>query len=246
MPWVGQDFFPAVDSGQFKLHVRAPTGTRIEETALLCDQIDEAIRDIIPKKQLDSIVDNIGLPYSGLNLSYTNSAPIGAGDADIMVALAEHHRPTATYIHDLRIELNRRFPGVQFSFIASDIVSQILSFGLPAPIDIQIVGRNFEANRKFAGTLAAKLARVPGIVDLRVHQVSNEPALEVDVDRTRAAQIGLTERDVSNNLLVSLSGSAQTAPTFWLNPATGVSYAISTHDAAVPDGLAAGPAARSR
>src|SRR5215510_1332003 len=228
VPWVGQDFFPTVDSGQFKLHLRAPTGTRIEETALLCDQVDEAIRDTIPKKQLESLVDNIGLPYSGLNLSYTNSAPIGAQDADILVALAEGHRPTEGYIHDLRIELTRRFPGVQFSFIPADIVSQILSFGLPAPIDVQIVGRNFEANRRFAGVLAAKMLRVPGIVDLRVHQVANEPALEVDVDRTRAAQVGLTQRDVANNLLVSLSGSGQTSPTFWLNPETGVSYNVTT------------------
>jgi CzcA family heavy metal efflux pump len=228
LPWVGQDFFPTVDSGQFKLHLRAPTGTRIEETALLCDEVDEAIRDVIPKKQLESLVDNIGLPYSGLNLSYSNSAPIGAQDADILVALTPDHRPTAGVIHDLRIELNRRFPGVQFSFIPSDIVSQILSFGLPAPIDIQVVGRNLEANRRFAAGLAAKMVRVPGIVDLRVHQVANEPAFEVDVDRTRAAQLGLTQRDVANNLLVSLSGSGQTSPTFWLNPATGVSYNVST------------------
>jgi CzcA family heavy metal efflux pump len=227
-PWVGQDFFPTVDSGQFKLHVRAPTGTRIEETALLCDEVDDAIRDVIPKKQLDSLIDNVGLPYSGLNLSYSNSAPIGAGDADILVALTKEHRPTAGYIHDLRIELTRRFPGVQFSFIPSDIVSQILSFGLPAPIDVQIVGRNLEANRRFAAGLAAKMLRVPGIVDLRVHQVANEPALEIDVDRTRAAQVGLTQRDVANNLLVSLSGSAQTSPTFWLNPKTGISYNITT------------------
>jgi multidrug efflux pump subunit AcrB len=227
-PWVGEDFFPSVDSGQFKLHLRAPTGTRIEETALLCDEVDEAIRETIPKKQVQSIIDNIGLPYSGLNLSYSNSAPIGAGDADILVALNEGHRPTAVYVHDLRLELNRRFPGVQFSFIPSDIVSQILSFGLPSPIDVQIVGRNFDANRKFAAALAARMLRVPGIVDLRVHQVANEPAFEIDVDRTRAAQVGLTQRDVANNLLVSLSGSGQTSPTFWLNPKTGVSYAVTT------------------
>jgi len=226
--WVGQDFFPSVDSGQFKLHLRAPTGTRIEETALLCDQVDGAIRDVIPKPQLESLIDNIGLPYSGLNLSYSNSAPIGAQDADILVALTEPHPPTATIVHDLRTELNRRFPGVQFSFIPADIVSQILSFGLPAPIDVQIVGRNFEANRRFAAALTPKLQRVPGIVDLRVHQVANEPALEVDVDRTRAAQLGLTQRDVANNLLVSLSGSGQTSPTFWLNPETGVSYNVTT------------------
>jgi multidrug efflux pump subunit AcrB len=226
LPWVGQDFFPAVDSGQFKLHVRAPTGTRIEETALLCDQIDAAIREVIPGAQLEGLIDNIGLPYSGLNLSYSNSAPIGAQDADIMVALGEHHPPTAQVMHDLRIALNRRFPGVHFSFIPSDIVSQILSFGLPAPIDVQVVGRNYDANRTFAAALAAKMVHVPGIVDLRVHQVANEPALEIDVDRTRAAQLGLTQRDVANNLLVSLSGSGQTSPTFWLNPSTGVSYQV--------------------
>jgi multidrug efflux pump subunit AcrB len=228
LPWVGQDFFPSVDSGQIKLHLRAPTGTRIEETALLCDQIDAAIRELIPAKQLESLLDNIGLPYSGLNLSYSNSAPIGAQDADILISLTEDHSPTDRYIHDLRIELGRRFPGVQFSFIPADIVTQILSFGLPAPIDVQVIGRNQDANRKFAATLAAKIARVPGVVDLRVHQVSNSPALEVDVDRTRAAQLGLTQRDVANNLLVSLSGSGQTSPTFWLNPETGVSYQLAT------------------
>ena len=228
IPWVGEDFFPAVDSGQIKLHLRAPTGTRIEETALLCDQIDRTIRDIIPKAQLDGLIDNIGLPYSGLNLSYSNSAPIGAGDADIMISLNRGHKPSAIYVHDLRLVLNRRFPGVQFSFIPADIVSQILSFGLPAPIDVQIVGRDMTANRQFAAALADKMRRVAGIVDLRVQQVANSPALEVDVDRTRAAQVGLTERDVSNNLLVSLSGSSQTSPTFWLNPATGVSYNITT------------------
>jgi multidrug efflux pump subunit AcrB len=226
IPWVGEDFFPAVDSGQIKLHLRAPTGTRIEETALICDQVDQTIREIIPKQQLDGLIDNIGLPYSGLNLSYSNSAPIGAGDADVMISLNEGHKPSEIYVHDLRVALNRRFPGVQFSFIPADIVSQILSFGLPAPIDVQIVGRNMDANRRFASALADKMRRVAGIVDLRVHQVANQPALEVDVDRTRAAQVGLTERDVSNNLLVSLSGSSQTSPTFWLNPTTGVSYNI--------------------
>jgi len=183
---------------------------------------------VIPKKQLESLVDNIGLPYSGLNLSYSNSAPIGAQDADILVALTKDHAPTEEFVHDLRIELARRFPGVQFSFIPADIVSQILSFGLPAPIDVQVIGRNFEANRRFAAALATKMLHVPGVVDLRVHQVANEPALEVEVDRTRAAQLGLTQRDVANNLLVSLSGSGQTSPTFWLNPETGVSYNVAT------------------
>jgi multidrug efflux pump subunit AcrB len=228
LPYVGEDFFPAVDSGQFKLHLRAPTGTRIEDTARICDEVDAAIREVIPPRQLDSLIDNIGLPYSGLNLSYTNSAPIGPQDADILVALTRDHRPTADYVHDLRLALMKRFPGVQFSFIPSDIVSQILSFGLPAPIDVQIVGRDFEANRTFAANLVTKMLRVPGLVDLRVHQVANQPSLQLDVDRTRASQAGYTQRDIANNLLISLSGSGQTSPTFWLNPATGVSYAIAT------------------
>jgi CzcA family heavy metal efflux pump len=228
LPWVGQDFFPSVDSGQFKLHLRAPTGTRIEQTAVVCDQVEQTIRDLIPAGEIANVIDNIGLPYSGLNLSYTNSAPVGPQDADILVSLSRDHRPTADYIHDLRLALLERFPGVQFSFIPSDIVSQILSFGLPAPIDVQIVGRNIEANRRFASALRTKMAEVSGIVDLRVHQVANQPALELDVDRTRAAQAGFTQRDIANNLLISLSGSGQTSPTFWLNPATGVSYIIAT------------------
>src|SRR6266849_3605180 len=228
LPYVGQDFFPAVDTGQFKLHFRAPTGTRIEETARLADAVEDAIREVIPARQIASMLDNIGLPYSGLNLSYTNSGPIGAQDADILVALSEDHPPTAGYVHDLRRLLEPRFPGVQFSFIAPDIVSQILSFGLPAPIDVQVVGRNFDANRQLAATLANRLRQVPGVVDLRVHQVANQPSLQVNVDRTRAAQAGYTQRDVANNLLISLGGSGQTSPTFWLNPTTGVSYALAT------------------
>ena len=228
MPWVGEDFFPSVDSGQFKLHLRAPTGTRIEETAVLSDRVEQLVREVIPADELAGILDNIGLPYSGLNLSYSNSAPIGAGDADIMVALAPDHRPTAGYIHDLRLRLARDFPSAQFSFIPSDIVSQILSFGLPAPIDVQIVGRNQEANRVFAAALLPKLARIPGMVDMRVHQVANQPTLKLEVDRTLATQAGYTQRDVANNLLVTLSGSGQTTPSFWLNPVTGVSYAVAT------------------
>jgi multidrug efflux pump subunit AcrB len=226
--WVGQDFFPAVDGGQFKLHLRAPSGTRIEETAILADHVEDALREIIPPGELTGIIDNIGLPYSGLNLSYSTSAPIGPGDADIMVALGNGHRPTAGYIHDLRLSLPKRFPGVTFSFVPADIVTQILNFGLPAPIDIQVVGRNIQGNRAFAGRLVAKLAQVPGIADLRVQQEFNQPRLHLEVDRTRAAQLGLTQRDVATNLLISLSGSSQTTPTWWLNPNTGVSYAVAT------------------
>src|SRR3954454_3800796 len=226
--WVGEDFFPAVDSGQFKLHLRAPTGTRIEETAALCDRVQQAIRQVIPEREIVNVIDNIGLPYSGINLSYTNSAPIGSSDADVLVTLARDHRPTEEYIHYLRRKLARDFPGVLVSFIPADIVTQILNFGLPAPIDVQIVGRNLEANRRFASALVTRLAQVPGMVDLRVHQAFNQPLLHLDVDRTRAVQTGFTQRDVANNLLISLSGSAQTTPTYWLNPATGVSYSVAT------------------
>ena len=227
-PWVGQDFFPTVDSGQFKLHLRAPTGTRIEETAVLTDKVEAALRETIPAHEIDSITDNIGLPYSGLNLAYTNSAPIGSYDADILVALKPEHGPTEGYTHDLRLKLAREFPGVLFTFIPADIVSQILSFGLPAPIDIQVVGRDLEANRRFAAGLLGELRQVPGIADLRVHQAFNQPKLHLESDRSFAAATGLTQRDVANSLLISLSGSGQTSPTFWLNPATGVSYNLAT------------------
>lgn len=228
LPWVGQDFFPSVDSGQFKLHLRAPTGTRIEETAMLCDRVEQELRSVIPAREIASVIDNIGLPYSGLNLAYTNSAPIGPSDADILVSLADGHRPTAEYVRLLRLDLVRRFPGVQFTFIPADIVSQILSFGLPAPIDVQVVGRDLDANRRFAAALRDELAQVPGLVDLRVHQAFNQPQLHLTSDRTLAAETGFTQREVATNLLISLSGSGQTTPTFWLNPGTGVSYSVST------------------
>ena len=225
---VGEDFFPSVDSGQFKLHLRAPIGMRIEETAALCDRVEQLIRAVIPRDEIVSVIDNIGLPYSGINLSYTNSAPIGSSDADVLVGLSAQHHPTAGYMHDLRIKLAAQFPGVSFSFIPADIVTQILNFGLPAPIDVQVLGRNAEGNRQFAAALAGKLATVPGMVDLRVHQVFNQPLLHLDVDRTHAAETGYTQRDVATNLLIATSGSSQTTPTFWLNPTTGVSYAIAT------------------
>ncbi len=228
VPWLGQDFFPAVDAGQFKLHMRAPTGTRIEETARLSDLVEQSIREQIPPKEIDSIIDTIGLPYSSINLSYSNSAPIGTGDVDILVSLSNGHRPTAQYVHDLRLRLPEEFPGVTFSFLPADIVSQILNFGLPAPIDIQIVGYGVDANRAFADKLLERVRRVPGTVDLRIQQPSDQPYLHVNVDRTKAQQVGYTQRDVANNLLVSLSGSFQTTPEFWVDPKTGVSYSIAT------------------
>jgi CzcA family heavy metal efflux pump len=228
VPWLGQDFFPAVDAGQFKLHMRAPTGTRIEETARLSDLVEQSIREQIPPKEIDSIIDTIGLPYSSINLSYSNSAPIGTGDVDILVSLSNGHRPTADYVHDLRLRLPEEFPGVTFSFLPADIVSQILNFGLPAPIDIQIVGYGVEANRAFADKLLERVRRVPGTVDLRIQQPFDQPYLHINVDRTKAQQVGYTQRDVANNLLVSLSGSFQTTPEFWVDPKTGVSYSIAT------------------
>jgi multidrug efflux pump subunit AcrB len=226
LPWLGEDFFPSVDSGQFKLHFRAHTGTRIEETANLCDQVEDAIRQMIPAREIDSVIDNIGLPYSSINLSYSNSAPIGPADADVLVSLKPGHRPTDEYVHDLRVRLGERFPGVTFAFLPADIVTQILNFGLPAPIDVQVVGFNVDANRAFADQLLDRIKRIPGTVDLRVHQAFDAPKLDVNVDRTLASNVGYTQRDAASDLLISLSGSFQTAPTFWLDPRNGVSYNI--------------------
>src|SRR6201982_37215 len=228
LPFVGQDFFPSVDSGEFKLHMRAPTGTRIEDTAALCDRIETEIRQQIPPQELLTIIDNIGLPYSGINLSYSTSAPIGPADADIQVELSKDHRPTKEYVRELRMKLAHDFPGVTFYDLPVDIVTQILNFGLPAPLDIQIVGRNLVANRAFAASLINKLKFVPGAVDLRIQQPFNYPKFHIEVDRTKTSQVGFTQKDVAKNLLISLSGSSQTTPTFWLDPRTGVSYNVAT------------------
>jgi multidrug efflux pump subunit AcrB len=225
IPWLGQDFFPTVDSGQFKLHLRARTGTRIEETARLSGLVAQSIRAKIPASEIESIIENIGLPYSGINLSYSNSVPIGPADDDILVSLKKGHRPTEAYVRDLRLRLPQEFPGMTFSFLPADMVSQILNFGLPSPIDVQIAGFD-PANRDFAGQLLARLRQVPGLVDLHIQQLFDQPYLNVDVDRTKALQVGFTQRDVANNLLISLSGSFQTTPEFWLDPNTGESYSI--------------------
>ncbi|HTV60027.1 MAG TPA: efflux RND transporter permease subunit [Verrucomicrobiae bacterium] len=226
LPFVGEDFFPTVDSGEFKLHMRAPTGTRIEDTAAICDRVEADIKKVIPPSEFAGVIDNIGLPYSSINLSYSNSAPVGTGDADIQVELTKDHHPTAMYMHNLRIRLAQDFPGITFNFIPSDIVSQILDFGLPAPIDVQVVGRNLPADRDFADNLLNKLKFIPGMVDLHIQQVFNLPKIHLDVDRTKASQMGFTASDVAQNLLISLSGSYQTQPTFFLDPRTGVSYNI--------------------
>jgi CzcA family heavy metal efflux pump len=227
-PKLGEDFFPTVDGGQIKLHIRAHTGTRIEETSRISDEVETLIRGTIPTVDLEKIVDNIGLPYSGINLSYSNSAPTGTADADILVSLKPDHRPTADYVRLLRRQLPEAFPGVSFAFLPADIVGQILNFGLPAPIDIQVIGNNSTANRQYANDLYEKLRTVPGLADLRIQQAIDTPELDLDVDRSRAEELGLTQRDVANNMLISLSGSFQTAPTFWLNPKNGISYSIVT------------------
>jgi multidrug efflux pump subunit AcrB len=228
LPGLGQDFFPAVDGGQIKLHMRARTGTRIEETAAICDQVEATIRQVIPAKQISSIVDNIGLPYSGINLSYSTSAPVGPGDADIYVNLSEHHQPTVQFVRLLRKQLSATYPSTQFAFLPADMISQILNFGLPAPIDVQIVGANVQANRDFANALLPKLRNIPGAVDLHIHQTADYPQFNVDVDRTKAQLMGLTQQTVASNMLVSLSGSFQTAPSFWLDPVTGTQYQVAT------------------
>ena len=228
LPWVGEDFFPSVDAGQFKLHLRAPTGTRIEETAALCDRVEDAIRRTIPHDELSTIIDNIGLPYSGINLTYSNSGPVGTGDADILASLSEKHGPTEKYIHDLRMKLPREFPGVTFYFLPADMVGQILNFGLPAPVDVQVVGRDMEANRKFADRMLGQFKQIPGATDLRIQQPFDQPYLHIKVDRTMAGQAGFTQRDVASSMLVSLSGSFQTSPSFWLNPKNGVTYQVAT------------------
>jgi multidrug efflux pump subunit AcrB len=225
-PFLGQDFFPSVDSGQFKIHVRARTGTRIEETAALCDRVDSTIRQQIPAKEVVSIVDNIGLPYSGLNLSYSTSAPIGPADADIQVQLTKDHHPTAAYVERLRAVLARQYPGVTFYVLPVDIVTQILNFGLSAPIDIQIVGPDLYGNRALAERMINEVRYVPGAADARIQQPFNYPMMMVDVDRTRAQQIGLTQKDVAQSLLVALSGSFQTTPSFYLDPKSGVTYNV--------------------
>ena len=240
IPWVGRDFFPAVDAGQFKLHLRAKTGTRLEETARICDLVEAKIRSVIPAGELETILDNIGLPTSGTNLSYNNSGTVGPADADIIVSLGKKHGPTDEYIRTLRAQLPVDFPGVTFYFLPADIVSQILNFGLPAPIDIQVIGRKVEENRAFAVKLLEQLKEVPGIADLRIQQPFDQPKLDVVVDRTKAQQAGFSQRDVAGNLLITLSGSFQTNPTFFLNPEER-RYLPGDHPGApVPDGFAAG------
>lgn len=225
--FLGQDFFPQVDAGLIRLHFRARSGLRVEETARLCDEVEKVLRSDIPKAELETILDNIGVPYSGINLSYSSSGVIGSSDAEILISLnPERHHATAGYIRRLRRELPARFPGVEFFFQPADIVSQILNFGLPAPVDIQIIGADMRSNYDLGQKIANRLRQVPGAADVHVQQMLGLPTLYLDMDRTRINQVGLNARDVAQSVLISLSGSFQTAPNFWLNPKNGVTYPI--------------------
>jgi multidrug efflux pump subunit AcrB len=229
-PFLGENFFPSVDAGQMVIHVRVPTGTRIEETAAKFDDIEQAIRNTIPPDQTGDIVDNIGLPFSGLNLAFQNTGTIGPQDGDIYVTLKEHHAPTAQYVKELRQILPHRFPGTSFAFLPADIISQILNFGAPAPIDVQITGPNADANEAYIEKVMDRMTHVTGIADVRLQQATNYPEFKVDVDRTLADRLDITEKDVTNSLSTTLAGSFQTAPAFWLNPHNGVSYPIVTQE----------------
>ena len=226
VPLLGRNFFPAVDGGQIMIHARAQVGTRVEETARIFAAIQNEIPRLIPREEIVSTVDNIGLPTSGINMSYNNTGTIGSQDGDIQISLRKEHRPTEEYVRLLREQLPQRFPGVTFSFTPADIVSQILNFGLPAPIDLQVRGANLDANYAYAQKLLGDIRGIPGIADARIQQPRGMPAFDVDVDRTRALYAGLTERDVTNSMVVNLAGSSQVSPIFWLNPQNGVQYPI--------------------
>ena len=226
VPFLGRNFFPAVDAGQILMHVRAPIGTRVEQSSKLFAQIEQSIRQIIPANQLGTLVDNIGLSNAGMNNTYNNTGTIGAQDGDIQIALNEGHRPSAGYVREMRAKLPRQFPGVTFSFPPADIISQILNFGSPAPIDLQVRGHNLSANFAYANRLLGQIRRIPGVADARIQESQANPGFAIKVDRTQSQLLGITERDVTNSLVVNLAGSSQLAPTFWLNPANGVSYPI--------------------
>jgi multidrug efflux pump subunit AcrB len=225
-PYLGSDFFPAVDGGRILMHVRLTVGTRVEESARQFAEIEKVVRQIIPPEELRTLVDNIGFPVSGINSTYNNTGTIGSSDGEIQIGLNENHRPTADYVRALREELPGKFPGDTFSFLPADIISQILNFGAPAPIDVQIRGPDLHENFAYAQQLLRRLRHVPGLVDARIQQSLSEPSFHVDVDRTRAQYVGITERDVTNSLVVNLAGSSQVQPTFWLNPDNGVNYSI--------------------
>jgi multidrug efflux pump subunit AcrB len=226
VPYLGRNFFPSVDAGSILMHVRTQVGTRVEESANQFAEVQKAIRRIIPPDEIETLADNVGMPISGINLTYNNTGVIGPQDGDIQIKLRAGHRPTELYVQTLREQLPRAFPGMTFAFLPADIVSQILNFGAPAPIDLQVRGANIDANFAYANKLLSRIRRIPGIADARIQQSPSNPTFNIDVDRTRAQYVGLTERDVTNSLVVNLAGSSQVAPTYFLNPDNGVSYSI--------------------
>ncbi len=226
VPFLGRNFFPSVDAGSILMHARTQIGTRVEESANQFAEVQKAIRRIIPPGEIETLADNIGMPISGINMTYNNTGVIGPQDGDIQIKLKEGHRPTIGYVQALREQLPRAFPGMTFAFLPADIVSQILNFGAPAPIDLQVRGADVKANFVYANRLLSRIRRIPGVADARIQQSPNTPTLNIDVDRTRAQYVGLTERDVTNSLVVNLAGSGQVAPTYYLNPENGVSYSI--------------------
>jgi len=226
VPYLGRNFFPSVDAGAILMHARTQVGTRIEESANQFAEVQKAIRKIIPPSEIETVADNIGMPISGINMTYNNTGVIGPQDGDIQIKLREGHRPTEDYVRALREQLPRQFPGMTFAFLPADIVSQILNFGAPAPIDLQVRGADIAANFAYANKLLARIKHIPGIADARIQQSASSPTFNIDVDRTRAQYVGLTERDVTNSLVVNLAGSSQVAPTYYLNPDNGVSYSI--------------------
>jgi CzcA family heavy metal efflux pump len=226
VPYLGRNFFPSVDAGSILMHVRTQVGTRVEESANQFADVQKVIRKIIPPGEIETLADNIGMPISGINMTYNNTGVIGSQDGDIQIKLREGHRPTSEYVQMLREQLPRAFPGMNFAFLPADIVSQILNFGAPAPIDLQVRGADVNANFAYASKLLNRIRRIPGIADARIQQSPNNPSFNIDVDRTRAQYVGLTERDVTNSLVVNLAGSSQVAPTYYLNPENGVSYSI--------------------
>jgi multidrug efflux pump subunit AcrB len=226
VPLLGRDLFPHVDTGQIKLHMRAPTGTRIERTARIADEVEDVVREVIPAAEIQTLVDNIGLPYSGINLTYSSSGTIGTLDADILISLRRGHAPVADYVEALPARLRERFPGVEFFFQPADIITQILNFGIPSSIDVQLTGYDVEGNRKLAAALAGRIAAVHGTADVHVHQRLDAPSIALTMDRTRLQEIGLAPLDVAQNLLLPLSGSMQTSPTFFLNPKNRIVYGL--------------------
>jgi multidrug efflux pump subunit AcrB len=224
VPFLGEDFFPSVDSGQITLHARTPAGTRVEDTTQIVAQIEREVRRVIPRAEVATIIDNVGLNQSPTNMIYNNTGTVGLQDSDIFITLNDNHRPTADYVRTMREKLPRLFPQITFSYPPPDITSQILNFGAPAPLDVQVTGTERDTTQAFAFRILREIKKIPGLVDARMQQSSSQPRLLVDADRSRMAQMGLTEQDVTGAMATALAGTSQTAPNFWLNPKNGVSY----------------------